>query len=449
MTVHVDPARNLWWHETAQHFPAHFRQTHVLEVGAAGASGSLRGLVSDPASYQAIDSRPGPAVDVVCPAHAFAPTPPDRRFDTLVSDAMLEHDPAWMAGVAQTMQYVRPGGRAFWSWCVRRSDAHGGHDTTGGEGPPITLEAMLHLVEGLGYRVEAAECRATESANGDRLASLVLIADPRIGAWPRTAIRDEDRLAADGRAGIDRFLADWQAAYLARTREKWRELPGTRQGRVFSSDLLTWPDDELLAYWERSRQETTGPEVRGWFQELYRDRLRGRRVADVGPGLGIDGFFFARHGAQVTFVDIVADNLRLLERLAALQGLTADYLLIEDPFDIRLPHDVDALLCVGSMHNAPFEMSRRELASLARGLRTGGQALLLAYPRERYEALGCTSFEEFGRKCDGDRTPWCEWYDDDKVRQLFGPAFRLEWSRNFGQDGVEFNWFELTKTGEA
>ena len=70
---------------------------------------------------------------------------------------------------------------------------------------------------------------------------------------------------------------------------------------------------------------------------------------------------------------------------------------------------------------------------------------MLAYPKERYEALGCRSFEEFGQRCDGERTPWVEWYDDDKARALWGPDFTLNWSRNFGQDGIEFNWFELTR----
>jgi SAM-dependent methyltransferase len=233
---------------------------------------------------------------------------------------------------------------------------------------------------------------------------------------------------------------------MARSRDKWRELPGTRQDRIFSADLLAWPDAELRAYWERGRRETVVPEVRGWFHDHYRERLAGREVADVGPGLGFDGFFFAQHGAQVTFVDIVADNLRLLDRLAAIVGVPAEMVLADDVFDIRLPHEIDVLLCVGSMHNAPFAISQREAASLTRWLRPGGLALMLAYPRERYEALGCTSFEEFGRRCDGERTPWCEWYDDDKVRNLFGPAFTLEWSRNFGQDGIEFNWFELRKT---
>ena len=193
-------------------------------------------------------------------------------------------------------------------------------------------------------------------------------------------------------------------AFIERTRDKWREVPGTRQERVFTADLLALDDASLLAYWERGRQETTVPDVRGWFQDLYRDRLAGLDVADVGPGIGIDGFFFASHGARVTFVDIVADNLQLLARLGRLTQLTVETCLAEDVFDIRLPHEVDVLLFVGSLHNAPFALSQREAASLTRWLRPGGLVLMLAYPRERYEALGATSFEEFGRLCDGDRT---------------------------------------------
>jgi len=225
--------------------------------------------------------------------------------------------------------------------------------------------------------------------------------------------------------------SQWQA-FIERSREKWREVPGTRQDRVFSADLLGWDDAAL-------------PEVRGWFQALYRDRLAGLRVADVGPGLGVDGITFASHGARVTFVDIVADNIRLLQRLCRLKGVEADFYTATDVFDMHLPHEVDVLLFVGSLHNAPFEISRREAASLARWLVPGGLALMLAYPRERCEALGATSFEEFGRLCDGERTPWVEWYDDDKVRRLFGPDFELNWSRNFGDEGIEFNWFELSK----
>src|SRR5687767_6719645 len=122
--------------------------------------------------------------------------------------------------------------------------------------------------------------------------------------------------------------SEWQA-FIARTRDKWREVPGTRQERVFSANLLALDDGSLLAYWERGREETTVPAVRGWFQDLYQDRLSGLDVADVGPGIGIDGFFFASHGARVTFVDIVGDNLRLLERIGRLKGLAVETVLAD------------------------------------------------------------------------------------------------------------------------
>ena len=103
--------------------------------------------------------------------------------------------------------------------------------------------------------------------------------------------------------------------------------------------------------------------------------------------------------------------------MSRLKGLEVETCLADDVFDIRLPHEVDVLLFVGSLHNAPFEFSRLEAASLARWLRPGGLVLMLAYPRERYEALGATSFEEFGRLCDGERTPWIR-----VVRRRQGPA---------------------------
>ncbi len=238
--------------------------------------------------------------------------------------------------------------------------------------------------------------------------------------------------------------SEWHA-FIERSRDKWREVPGDRQERVFSRDLLSWDDEALLAYWERGRVETSIPDVRGWFQDLYRDRLSGLDVADVGPGLGMDGIFFASHGARVLFADIVADNIRLLERLCALKRVRAEFHTVDDVFDVRLPHEVDVLLFVGSLHHAPFAISQREAAAFARWLRPGGLALMLAYPKERYDAMGVRSFEEFGRLCDGERTPWAEWYDDDKVRALFGPDFTLNWSRNFGRDAMEFNWFELAR----
>jgi hypothetical protein len=228
-------------------------------------------------------------------------------------------------------------------------------------------------------------------------------------------------------------------------REKWREIPATRQERQFSSDLLILPDDQLLAYWEECRRQTSTPDVRGWFQERYAARFSGARLADIGPGVGVDGIWFAQHGAHVTFADIVEGNLQLLRRLCELKDIDAEYYYIDDFFQYRFSAPFDCFLCVGSLINAPFDFTQRQVAALTPFLRVGGTVLMLGYPHERFEQLGASDGAEFGRMTDGERTPWAEWYDAAKVERLFGPNFRLEFTRNLGHQNIEFNWFELTR----
>lgn len=241
------------------------------------------------------------------------------------------------------------------------------------------------------------------------------------------------------------MIAQSSGLFDQRLRDKWREIPATRQGRIFSSDLLTVSDSALLEYWEQCKLETCTPEVRGWYQELYAEKFRGAEVADVGPGVGLDGIWFAQHGARVTFVDIVEDNLRLLRRICDLKGVKAEFYFVDDFFNYRFERLFDCFLCIGSLINAPFDFTERQVTAMAPFLRVGGLVLMLGYPKERFEASGARDGAEFAKTTDGDRTPWVEWYDDDKVRRLFGPSFRLNWSRNFGIQKTDFNWFELKK----
>jgi len=244
-------------------------------------------------------------------------------------------------------------------------------------------------------------------------------------------------------------IGNQTVAFEQRLREKWREIPATRYHRIFSSELLTAADDRLLECWERSREETCTPGVRGWYQELYKEKLSGKTVADIGPGLGIDGIWFAQHGARVTFVEIVEDNLELLRRLCRLKGIDAEFYYVDDFFEYRFERRFDCFLCVGSLINAPFGFMQRQVNALTPFLEIGGRVLMLGYPKERFDASGAADGAAFAAMTDGPRTPWIEWYDDEKARTLFGPSFQLQWSRNFGSAGIEFNWFDLTKVGDA
>jgi len=229
--------------------------------------------------------------------------------------------------------------------------------------------------------------------------------------------------------------------FVSRLREKWREIP-VNEGRVYSKDLLSMDETELMAAWH---DNYASPE-RQWYREHYTPLVKGKDVLDLGCGFSVDGMHFLREGARVTFADIVEDNLAVTRRVAEHFGLQADYYYIDDLMRFRLPHKYDFMFAIGSLHHSPFKLAQKEVAAVAQFLRPGGLFLLFTYPRERYERSGARDFREFGRNTDGKRTPWAEWYDDDKIRLLFGPSFELSWSKIFGRRGEpDFNWFEVRK----
>ena len=81
------------------------------------------------------------------------------------------------------------------------------------------------------------------------------------------------------------------------------------------------------------------------------------------------------------------------------------------------------------------------LAALER-LKPGGRWMELVYPRERWLREGALPFEEWGRLTDGDRTPWVEWYDIEKVRRRLFPA-PLRTLLDFEFCSHNYRWFDL------
>ena len=196
------------------------------------------------------------------------------------------------------------------------------------------------------------------------------------------------------------------------------------------------------------REATVGEgfPVRGWYHMLYRDILRDKTVLEIGSGMGIDGIELARHGARMTFVDIVESNLELLERLCRIFGIgDARFVYLERLSSLdALPADFDVVWCQGSLINAPFEFATRECAAILPHLKKSGRWIELAYPRERWERDGRPRFSLWGTMTDGEGTPWMEWYDLGRLSARLAPAkFVPLLTLNFHND--DFNWFDLLR----
>jgi hypothetical protein len=235
-------------------------------------------------------------------------------------------------------------------------------------------------------------------------------------------------------------------AGLASYREKWREAPrgSDTDGRIFSSELLAMPDELFLSTWQGMAARRYDGEL-GWLGTLYFDTFRGKQVAELGSGLGFDGIRFIEHGAAWTFCDIVPDNLAVIRRVAMLKGIAdrARFHAIGDDLSFAaLPSDYDAIWVFGSIHHVPFEVARREALDLLGHLKPGGRWMELVYPRERWLREGAPPFEQWGKVTDGERTPWAEWHDIEKVRRRLFPA-PLRTVLDFEFCSHNYRWFDM------
>lgn len=252
------------------------------------------------------------------------------------------------------------------------------------------------------------------------------------------------------RGKLTSTVVEWEKPFDI-LRRKWVEVPitPTVNGRRRTDELLSLPDEELLELWSKSREaQTTGSgfKTRGWYHLLYADVLRDKKVLDIGCGLAFDGITFAQHGARVTFVDIAETNLQVVRRLCKILGLhDVDFLYMRDVESLSsLELDFDVVMCMGSLHNAPFEVIRPEAQELLKHLKIGGRWLQLAYPKTRWLREGSLPFDVWGIRTDGPGTPWEEWYDLPKLLRLLKPA-RFDVVLYLEFDNSNFNWFDLVR----
>ena len=100
-------------------------------------------------------------------------------------------------------------------------------------------------------------------------------------------------------------------------RKKWSTVPTDQSNRIEAQQLLEENNAQIAKLWDHIHEKSTTNEAfdtRGWYQALYKDIFKGKKVLEIGSGFGIDGIYFASNGADWHFCDIVENNLKVIRQ---------------------------------------------------------------------------------------------------------------------------------------
>jgi 2-polyprenyl-3-methyl-5-hydroxy-6-metoxy-1,4-benzoquinol methylase len=175
-----------------------------------------------------------------------------------------------------------------------------------------------------------------------------------------------------------------------------------------TGDFTNVSVEEVREYWNRqpcnirhspkplgSREYFDEVEARKYFVEPHIpgfaqfERWRGKKVLEIGCGIGTDTINFARHGAQVTAVELSDESLNMARRRAEVFDLTGPIRFQqgngEELTTVVPPEPYDLVYSFGVIHHSP--RPDRMLEQAVHYLRPGSTLKVMVYNRHSWKVL--------------------------------------------------------------
>ena len=158
--------------------------------------------------------------------------------------------------------------------------------------------------------------------------------------------------------------------------------------------------DEVRQYWNRrpcnirhsraqvgTRQYFDEVEARKYFVEPHIprfaqfERWRGKKVLEIGCGIGTDSINFARHGADLAVIDVSAESLALCRKRFQDYGLSARFYQgnAEHLSEIVPIEQYDLVYSFGVIHHTPDP--RKVVGEIVRYMGPGTELRLMVYSK--------------------------------------------------------------------
>src|SRR5579871_2745975 len=188
-------------------------------------------------------------------------------------------------------------------------------------------------------------------------------------------------------------------------------------------------------------------EARKYFVEYHIpafagfERWRGKRVLEIGCGIGTDTINFARHGASVTAVDLTEKSLEVARRRAEVFGLQDRIQFFQanaEELSSFVPVEpYDLVYSFGVIHHTPHP--ERVLEEIRKYTKPGSSVRIMVYNRWSWKVLWILFVYGHGRFWKLDRL--IAEYSEAQT----GCPVTYSYSRRGGRRWLEQHGFKVTK----
>ena len=148
------------------------------------------------------------------------------------------------------------------------------------------------------------------------------------------------------------------------------------------------------------------------------DRWRGKRVLEIGCGIGTDAVNFARAGANYTGIDLSSESIKLAKQRFEVFGLTGEFFEAnaEELNDVFDPHEkFDLIYSFGVIHHAP--RPERVVAHLPKLLQDDGECRVMLYAKNSWKNMLIEA--NWDQPEAQDNCPQAVTYTKQEARELF------------------------------
>lgn len=161
------------------------------------------------------------------------------------------------------------------------------------------------------------------------------------------------------------------------------------------------------------------PHIRD-FAEFH--KFQGRRVLEIGCGIGADAAEFVKHGAEYLGIDISNESVKLAQQRFELEGLNGRFINYNGEDDLTKFGQFDLVYSCGVLHHYPN--IEKIIENIHQVLLPNGEFKFLVYAKHSWKyAMIQKGLDQFEAQAG---CPYAKVYSPEDIHHLLDKKFKVE-----------------------